>query len=403
MKRILYVMIAIVTLSSSLFAAENPQKPLYIVDGKVMTIEEFQTIDTELIESMTVFKNDEQIRKFEQFGDTTNGVVVISLKNRESGDEAFLMADILPSFMGGDIRTFQNWVMQNLRYPAEALEKGLEDMVVLQFVVNREGYIAMEDIKILQSKHQILADEVKRVIASSPRWTPAVQNGRTVALRFMLPVHFQIPKDGAAPTTAEENMKSINAALKLDDVVVVAFDSGEKLTPDGGKTPMFVIDGKPATAEQMQVLPRERIKMMAVLKEESTTKYWSEFGDTSNGVVVVHTHSLDPRVESNPDTLPTLLGGDIDNFSQWVASYAHYPDGIEDERLWAHLVVKYIVNDTGYVEVVEINTIKGTPHRLFDEEVRRVMVSCPQWQPATKDGKAVAYQGIVPVIFNPLP
>lgn len=403
MKRILYVMIAIVTLSSSLFAAENPQKPLYIVDGKVMTIEEFKTIDTELIESMTVFKNDEQIRKFEQFGDTSNGVVVISLKNRESGDEVFLMADILPSFMGGDIRTFQNWVMQNLRYPAEALEKGLEDMVVLQFVVNREGYIAMEDIKILQSKHQILADEVKRVIASSPRWTPAVQNGRTVALRFMLPVHFQIPKDGAAPTTAEENMKSINAALKLDDVVVVAFDSGEKLTPDGGKTPMFVIDGKPATAEQMQVLPSERIKMMAVLKEESTTKYWSEFGDTSNGVVVVHTHSLDPRVESNPDTLPTLLGGDIDNFSQWVASYAHYPDGIEDERLWAHLVVKYIVNDTGYVEVVEINTIKGTPHRLFDEEVRRVMVSCPQWQPATKDGKAVAYQGIVPVIFNPLP
>ena len=396
-------MVSLVAMATLAQAAEEPQKPLYIVDGKAMTIEEFKTIDTELIESMTVFKNDEQIRKFEQFGDTSNGVVVISLKNRESGDEVFLMADILPSFMGGDIRTFQNWVMQNLRYPAEALEKGLEDMVVLQFVVNREGYIAMEDIKILQSKHQILADEVKRVIASSPRWTPAVQNGRTVALRFMLPVHFQMPKDGAAPTTAEENMKSINAALKLDDVVVVAFDSGEKLTPDGGKTPMFVIDGKPATAEQMQVLPSERIKMMAVLKEESATKYWSDLGDTSNGVVVVHTHSLDPRVEGNPDTLPTLLGSSMDNFSQWIASYVHYPYDIKDKSLWAHLVVKYIVNDTGYVEVVEINTIKGTPHRLFDEEVRRVMVSCPQWQPATKDGKAVAYQGIVPVIFNPLP
>lgn len=403
MKRIFSIMVSLVAMATLAQAAEEPQKPLYIVDGKAMTIEEFKTIDTELIESMTVFKNDEQIRKFEQFGDTSNGVVVISLKNRESGDEVFLMADILPSFMGGDIRTFQNWVMQNLRYPAEALEKGLEDMVVLQFVVNREGYIAMEDIKILQSKHQILADEVKRVIASSPRWTPAVQNGRTVALRFMLPVHFQMPKDGAAPTTAEENMKSINAALKLDDVVVVAFDSGEKLTPDGGKTPMFVIDGKPATAEQMQVLPSERIKMMAVLKEESATKYWSDLGDTSNGVVVVHTHSLDPRVEGNPDTLPTLLGSSMDNFSQWIASYVHYPYDIKDKSLWAHLVVKYIVNDTGYVEVVEINTIKGTPHRLFDEEVRRVMVSCPQWQPATKDGKAVAYQGIVPVIFNPLP
>ncbi|MBO5672040.1 MAG: energy transducer TonB, partial [Alistipes sp.] len=182
--------------------------------------------------------------------------------------------------------------------------------------------------------------------------------------------------------------------------VVVAFDSGKKLANEESKTPMFVIDGKPATAEQMQNLPTERIKMMAVLKEESTTEYWSEFGDTSNGVVVVHTHSLDPRVESDPDTLPTFLGGDIDNFSQWVAAYVHYPYGLEDKSLWAHMVVKYIVNDTGYVEVVEINTIKGTPHRLFDEEVRRVMVSCPQWQPATKNGKAVAYQGIVPVLFG---
>ena len=399
MKRIFSIMVLLVAMATLAQAAEEPQKPLYIVDGKVMTIEEFQTIDTELIESMTVFKNEEQIRKFEQFGDTSNGVVVISLKNSEAEDEVLLKTDILPSFMGGDIRTFQNWVMQNLRYPAEALEKGLEDMVVLQFIVNREGYIAMEDIKILQSKYQILADEVKRVIASSPRWTPAVQNGRAVSLSFMLPVHFQIPKDDALPA-AKEDMKGINAALKLDDVVVVAFDSGEKLTPDGGKTPMYVIDGKPATAEQMQNLPTERIKMMTILKEESATKYWSDLGDTSNGVVVVHTHSLDPRVEGNPDTLPTLLGSSMDNFSQWIASYVHYPYDIKDKSLWAHLVVKYIVNDAGYVEVVEINTIKGTPHRLFDEEVRRVMVSCPQWQPATKDGKAVAYQGIVPVIFG---
>ena len=400
MKRMLFIMMSLVATSSLAFAAEELQKPLYIVDGKAMTIEEFKSIASENIESMTVFKSEEQVRKFEHFGDTSNGVIVVALKTSDAEDVVFLKTDIMPSFMGGDIRTFQNWVMQNVRYPAEALEKGLEDMVLLQFVVNREGYINIDDIKILQSKHKVFVDEVKRVMASSPRWTPAIHNGRTASLNFMLPIHFQIPKDNPATSPKEEDSKAVNAALKLEDVVVVAFDSGKKLANEESKTPMFVIDGKPATAEQMQNLPTERIKMMAVLKEESTTEYWSEFGDTSNGVVVVHTHSLDPRVESDPDTLPTFLGGDIDNFSQWVAAYVHYPYGLEDKSLWAHMVVKYIVNDTGYVEVVEINTIKGTPHRLFDEEVRRVMVSCPQWQPATKNGKAVAYQGIVPGLFG---
>ena len=401
MKRMLFIMMSLVATSSLAFAAEELQKPLYIVDGKAMTIEEFKSIASENIESMTVFKSEEQVRKFEHFGDTSNGVIVVALKNSDAEDVVFLKTDIMPSFMGGDIRTFQNWVMQNVRYPAEALEKGLEDMVLLQFVVNREGYINIDDIKILQSKHKVFVDEVKRVMASSPRWTPAIQNGRTASLNFMLPIHFQIPKDQPTPKPKFEEEKSSDAVLKLDDVSVVAL-AEVKSTAKGDKAPMFVIDGKPATAEQVESLPSERIKMMAVLNDESTTKYWGELGDATNGVVVIHTHSLDPRVEPDPDTLPTFLGGDIDNFSQWVQAYIRYPYDITDRSLCAHLVVKYIVNDTGYIEVVEISTINGTPHHRFDEEVRNMMLGCPQWQPATKDGKNVAYQGIVSVVFKPL-
>ena len=401
MKRILFIMIATMAISASTFAIGNQQQPLYIVDGKAMTIEEFKRIASEDIESMTIFKSEEQVRKFEQFGDTSNGVIVVALKNSEAEDNVFIVTDIMPSFMGGDIRTFQNWVMQNLRYPAEALEKGLEDMVLVQFIVNREGYIALEDIKVLQSKHTIFVDEVKRVMASSPRWTPAIQNGRTASLTFMLPVHFQIPKDSPTPQPTFAEKKSGDAKLSAADVTVMAIRSGEKPATDKNKAPMYVIDGRPATAEQVEALAAERIKMIAALNDDSTTKYWNEFGDTSNGVVVIHTHSLDPRVERDPDTLPTFLGGDIDNFSQWVQAYVRYPYGIKDLSLWAHIVVKYIVNDMGYIEVVEINTINGTPHRLFDEQVRNLLLSCPQWQPATKDGKNVAYQGIVPVIFNP--
>lgn len=394
MKRLFLIIMAVAT---TLVAEAMEQQPLYIVDGRVVGEKELKAIPSEDIESVTTINSEEQLRKFEHFGDTSNGVVVVARKSREDADEIFIATDVMPSFMGnGDLRTFQNWVMENLRYPDEALNKNLEETIIVQFIINREGYIMPESIKAMQCNNEVFFNEAKRVIALSPRWTPAILRGFTVAMSMVLPIEFKIYKGEASQHNTEPTIVLSNENATLDNVVVLAFNDGDA----ANKEPLWIVDGRVATSEEVRAIPSQKIKFMSVLKEG--TGYYDEFGDTSNGVVLINLKSDDIRVEDNPDTLPQFLGGDFTTFQEWIVQNTRYPQHLAEENsdIWAHLLVKFIVNSTGFVEVTEIVTMKGTPSRYFDEEVRRVMNSAPRWTPAMKGGSPVAVQVSIPFIFG---
>ncbi len=99
-------------------------------------------------------------------------------------------SEVMPTFNGGDIATFHQWLMQNIRYPAEAREKGITGNVLVQFVIEDDG--SMSGIEVLQSPHQSFTDEVLRVFGTSPRWTPGTQNGVAVKTSMMLPLQFSM-------------------------------------------------------------------------------------------------------------------------------------------------------------------------------------------------------------------
>ncbi len=398
MRRLLTIMAALVVSATVASATDAPeqQKPLYVVDGKAMTVDEVQRIAATDIESMTVLKQAAQTKEFMHLGDVSNGVVVITLKaSREAEDELpFLEADVMPTFMGGDLLTFRNWVMQNVRYPAEALERKIEGNVIVQFVVNREGYIAADGVKVLQSDHQLLSEEVMRVMSLSPRWSPGIQAGKTVSVAFTLPISFQIPE-------SEGGSGNPNGKLFIEgDKVVVQVRNSTDKHYFGNNTPIYIIDGLPATTEEVKALPSEQILRVALLDDEEMLAYYKDFGDVSNGVVIIHTKSSDEEVVDKPDSQPSFMGGDWNTFHQWLMQNIRYPMELAEKGVSAHLVVKFVVNSQGYVEVTDISTIKGTMHPLFHEEVNRVMNKSPRWSPAMLNGKAVACQGIMPIIFG---
>lgn len=68
----------------------------------------------------------------------------------------------MPSFRGGDITAFRNWIQMHIKYPAEALKAKLYGRVVASFVIEKDGSVS--DIQILQSPGKPLADEARRVI-----------------------------------------------------------------------------------------------------------------------------------------------------------------------------------------------------------------------------------------------
>ena len=390
MKRILMLIFAVATTIPALADSMSMvQRPLWVVDGRAISEEEVNNLDSGIV-SITVLNSSEEVEKFKHLGDVSNGVVVIALERSEV-DEVFLFADVMPSYMGGDLTTFRSWVIQNLRYPEAALKSGWQDNVVVQFVVNREGYIAHDSINVLQSTYTVFADEVKRVITTSARWTPGIQNGRAVSVRMTLPVTFMIP--GQKPIESAES-----AEESVDEVVVVAFDDGN--LPKTDKAPLYIVDGVPVTAEEVNDIPAESVKMVALLTDTETLGYYKDFGDISNGVMIIHRYTYSD-VAPEPSTQPKFMGGDWSTFREWFYSNLRYPEQLKGQNLSAHLVAQFVVNDKGYIEIQEITTIKGSDNPLFRDEVERVLLSSPQWTPGSSDdGEDVTTMGLIPVIFG---
>lgn len=199
------------------------QRPLYIIDGKESSFDPGLT--TNSVESIQLLKPEEATAKYGERGKygaveiTTTAIDNLKHPKTASAEEApagqqptpsaseddtpFLVAEEMPLFQGKDLNTFRTWVQSQIRYPAEALKRGIEGRVVLSFIVERDGSVST--IELLQSPDRILSEEARRVVSSSPKWTPGRQNGHLVRVRYMLPVDFSTPKkETAAQSTAAQ-------------------------------------------------------------------------------------------------------------------------------------------------------------------------------------------------------
>ena len=106
-------------------------------------------------------------------------------------DHVYQAVDEMPQFPGGN-RAMMAYIGQNIKYPAEAVAKGIEGRVLVQFVVNKEG--DLQDIKVMKSIDSLLDQEAIRVISSMPKWTPGKLKGEAVNIQYVLPIQFNIPK-----------------------------------------------------------------------------------------------------------------------------------------------------------------------------------------------------------------
>ena len=106
-----------------------------------------------------------------------------------TGDEVFNVVEEMPIYLGGH-EALMKYIQQNVKYPKEAQEKGVQGRVLVQFVVEKDGSIT--DAKILKSVDPQLDAEALRVVNAMPDWTPGKQKGEPVRTRFTLPVTFRL-------------------------------------------------------------------------------------------------------------------------------------------------------------------------------------------------------------------
>jgi protein TonB len=96
--------------------------------------------------------------------------------------------EIESEFPGGS-RAWLNFLSSHLTYPKKAVRKRIEGTVVLQFIVDKDGSIS--DLSALTGD-PILAEAALKAMVDSPRWKPAMQNGRLVKSYKKQPIVFRL-------------------------------------------------------------------------------------------------------------------------------------------------------------------------------------------------------------------
>lgn len=97
--------------------------------------------------------------------------------------------DEKPSFPGG-MSAFSQWVRNNMHYPEEAYNNGIQGRVIIQFVIDQYGTIT--NIKVKRSVDPSLDKEAIRVVKAMPKWIPGKKNGKNVRTNFTMPLNFSM-------------------------------------------------------------------------------------------------------------------------------------------------------------------------------------------------------------------
>ena len=143
---------------------------------------------------LQVVTNDTKITTevdFAEFSDDTEILQQVEVVEETIEDDApFVTAETMPTFQGGDLNTFRNWVQSNVKFPQIALENGISGRVILSFVIERDGRLT--NIKVLRTPDRSLSEEAVRVLSQSPKWTPGKQRNQVVRVSYTLPVEFRV-------------------------------------------------------------------------------------------------------------------------------------------------------------------------------------------------------------------
>lgn len=119
-------------------------------------------------------EENDQIFKYEESNNSTNHNI---LESR-------------PSFLGGDLQKFSYWVVSHIKYPEEARKNKIQGAFKVIFVIEKDGSVS--NIKVESNADRAIEREIKRVIASSPKWSPGIAFGKPVRVMCEFPLTFSI-------------------------------------------------------------------------------------------------------------------------------------------------------------------------------------------------------------------
>jgi TonB family protein len=175
-------------------------------------------------------------------------------KKGEASKEVFKVVEQMPSYPGGPADLLK-FLGTNINYPKVAKDNGVEGMVVVQYVIEKDGSIS--NAKVVRGIGAGCDEEALRVVNAMPNWIAGKQRGQAVPVQFNLPIRFKIEdnKSTALPTN--------KIPLKVQDF---------KASPNPSKglfNLSFRADGK-ATNIEVYNMAGQRVYQQSLTKFDGT-------------------------------------------------------------------------------------------------------------------------------------
>ena len=102
-----------------------------------------------------------------------------------------MLAGEVPTYPGGE-SAMKEYIAKNIKYPASAIETGVEGVVAVGFVVSPDG--SLKNIKVIKMVDPDLEKEAVRLVSGMPSWIPADQGGSPVEAPAKVDISFVLPE-----------------------------------------------------------------------------------------------------------------------------------------------------------------------------------------------------------------
>ncbi|WP_027419110.1 energy transducer TonB [Crocinitomix catalasitica] len=123
----------------------------------------------------------------------TLGMVQCTEEKVEIVEEEIVdIPEVEPSYPGGEAAMAQ-FIGDNIKYPAIDVENGVSGIAYTQLVINKDG--SVDQVKVVRGVSETIDAEAKRVVELMDDWTPGQQDGKAVAVRYVLPINFQLSEE----------------------------------------------------------------------------------------------------------------------------------------------------------------------------------------------------------------
>jgi TonB family protein len=187
-------------------------------------------------------------------------------------------------------------------------------------------------------------------------------------------------------------------------------DSGHRKVTTKEKAKVYEIrslrDGIETKA--MYSLPANELVLITMHNGDMPTGRWEDYRSKGRQVIKDYRFELRysgqrieggiyPALDKNENIESAFFPGGIENFYEYVGGNLRYPSYARRYGIQGDVKVHVKVTKTGKVEYLSI--FEGT-NKFLDQEAVRVIIQCPNWEPAKLKGEPVDSYYILSITFK---